>query len=353
MRQPGRQGVGFALANGNERRSQDWNVDVYTSWGFAKQFSLYGRLGYVQNESVALYPASAARRRRPPQSRWRQLRRGIALRHQSGPRPAPRVRPLRPLGRRTTDDRRAAGLGSGAVRPAVPLLRPPARLPQRVKSGDSGRGRRQAAVSIAIFVMPDSRTAAAVTVHLVYLARLREAFGRAGEALSLPRDGQLFGRDDPCAAARARWRLCRGTCAGSRRSRRRQPRDGPRPDARGARRRRGRAVSAGHRRLMPKSPPSMTVRVQTADFDAGREIAALRAGDRSRRRGGGVHRHGARRQRRRGRVDADARALSGHDREGAGGDRRRSARPLRHPRCAGHPSRRARSRPPTRSCWSA
>jgi hypothetical protein len=33
-------------------------VDVYTSWGFAKQFSLYGRLGYIQNEPVAIYPAS-------------------------------------------------------------------------------------------------------------------------------------------------------------------------------------------------------------------------------------------------------------------------------------------------------
>lgn len=35
--------------------------------------------------------------------------------------------------------------------------------------------------------MPDSRSSADVTVNLVYLARLREAFGRAGEALTLPR----------------------------------------------------------------------------------------------------------------------------------------------------------------------
>jgi len=34
--------------------------------------------------------------------------------------------------------------------------------------------------------MPDSRAATAVTVRLVYLARLREAFGCAGETLSLP-----------------------------------------------------------------------------------------------------------------------------------------------------------------------
>ena len=36
--------------------------------------------------------------------------------------------------------------------------------------------------------MPDSSIAAVVTVQLVYLARLREAFGRSGEALSLPGD---------------------------------------------------------------------------------------------------------------------------------------------------------------------
>ena len=34
--------------------------------------------------------------------------------------------------------------------------------------------------------MPDSRTLAFVTVKMVYLARLREAFGCAGEALTLP-----------------------------------------------------------------------------------------------------------------------------------------------------------------------
>ena len=33
--------------------------------------------------------------------------------------------------------------------------------------------------------MPDSRNSA-ITVQLVYLARLREAFGRAGELLTLP-----------------------------------------------------------------------------------------------------------------------------------------------------------------------
>jgi opacity protein-like surface antigen len=51
-------GMGLAIANGVEPVAKTWNADVYTSWGFAKRFSLYGRLGYVQNEPVALYPAS-------------------------------------------------------------------------------------------------------------------------------------------------------------------------------------------------------------------------------------------------------------------------------------------------------
>jgi molybdopterin synthase sulfur carrier subunit len=34
--------------------------------------------------------------------------------------------------------------------------------------------------------MPDTHTATVVTVRMVYLARLREAFGRTGEALALP-----------------------------------------------------------------------------------------------------------------------------------------------------------------------
>jgi molybdopterin synthase sulfur carrier subunit len=38
--------------------------------------------------------------------------------------------------------------------------------------------------------MPDSRTSAAVTIRLVYLARLREAFGSAGESLSLAPSGE-------------------------------------------------------------------------------------------------------------------------------------------------------------------
>jgi hypothetical protein len=57
LRPDGAQGMGLALANGGDVAAKIWNVDVYTSWGFAKRFALYGRLGYIQNEPVVLYPA--------------------------------------------------------------------------------------------------------------------------------------------------------------------------------------------------------------------------------------------------------------------------------------------------------
>jgi len=56
----GRRGMGFAFANANDPVAKSWNADVYTTWGFAKQFSLYGRLGYAQSEPVVLYPSSLA-----------------------------------------------------------------------------------------------------------------------------------------------------------------------------------------------------------------------------------------------------------------------------------------------------
>jgi opacity protein-like surface antigen len=56
----GRSGIGLAFANGVEGAAKTWNADVYTSWGFAKRFALYGRLGYIQSESVALYPGTSA-----------------------------------------------------------------------------------------------------------------------------------------------------------------------------------------------------------------------------------------------------------------------------------------------------
>jgi opacity protein-like surface antigen len=56
----GRRGIGLAFANATDAAARSWNADVYTSWGFAKRFSLYGRLGFVQSEPVASSPGSVA-----------------------------------------------------------------------------------------------------------------------------------------------------------------------------------------------------------------------------------------------------------------------------------------------------
>ena len=42
-----------------EAAARTWNADVYTSWGVAKKLSLYGRLGYVQNEAIASIPVNS------------------------------------------------------------------------------------------------------------------------------------------------------------------------------------------------------------------------------------------------------------------------------------------------------
>lgn len=52
----GRPGMGLAFANVPEAANRTWNADVYTSWGFARKLSLYGRLGYVQNEAISAVP---------------------------------------------------------------------------------------------------------------------------------------------------------------------------------------------------------------------------------------------------------------------------------------------------------
>lgn len=67
--------------------------------------------------------------------------------------------------------------------------------------------------------MPDSRTSDTVAIRLVYLARLREAFGSAGELLTLPPSGepstvatvlgQLRERGGPFAAELAQGRAVR------------------------------------------------------------------------------------------------------------------------------------------------
>jgi opacity protein-like surface antigen len=56
----GGRSMGFAFANSADTVAKSWNADVYTTWGFAKRFSLYGRLGYVQSDPVVIYPNSLA-----------------------------------------------------------------------------------------------------------------------------------------------------------------------------------------------------------------------------------------------------------------------------------------------------
>ena len=55
-----RRGMGLAFANGVDPSPKVWNADVYTSWGFAKKFALYGRLGYIQGEPVGVAPGGVA-----------------------------------------------------------------------------------------------------------------------------------------------------------------------------------------------------------------------------------------------------------------------------------------------------
>ncbi|HEY7943793.1 MAG: outer membrane beta-barrel protein [Burkholderiales bacterium] len=55
-RPPGSIGVGLGLADAQARV---WNADVYTSWEFLRSFSLYGRLGYAQNDEHPLFSGAS------------------------------------------------------------------------------------------------------------------------------------------------------------------------------------------------------------------------------------------------------------------------------------------------------
>ncbi len=50
-----RSGVGLSLVPEADSAGKTWNVDVYTTWGFRNRMSLYGRLGYVQTETLPAY----------------------------------------------------------------------------------------------------------------------------------------------------------------------------------------------------------------------------------------------------------------------------------------------------------
>jgi opacity protein-like surface antigen len=50
----GPRGVGLSFGSGNgfgDAPNRAWNLDVYTSWSFYRNFALYGRLGYAQTDA--------------------------------------------------------------------------------------------------------------------------------------------------------------------------------------------------------------------------------------------------------------------------------------------------------------
>ncbi len=51
-------GPGLGLSFG-DATSRTWNADVYTSWEFIRSISLYGRLGYAQNEVRPLFAGAS------------------------------------------------------------------------------------------------------------------------------------------------------------------------------------------------------------------------------------------------------------------------------------------------------
>lgn len=51
-------GPGLGL-NFGDMTARAWNADVYTSWEFVRSLSLYGRLGYTQNEARPLFAGAS------------------------------------------------------------------------------------------------------------------------------------------------------------------------------------------------------------------------------------------------------------------------------------------------------
>jgi len=67
-----RRGVGLSLTGSPDVATHTWNANVFTSWSFRNRFSLYGRLGYAQSESVPAYALASL-----PPSDPRRLRDGV------------------------------------------------------------------------------------------------------------------------------------------------------------------------------------------------------------------------------------------------------------------------------------
>ena len=67
-----RRGVGLSLIDQPDLATHTWNANVFTTWSFRSRFSLYGRLGYAQSESVPAYALASF-----PPSDPRRLRDGV------------------------------------------------------------------------------------------------------------------------------------------------------------------------------------------------------------------------------------------------------------------------------------
>lgn len=67
-----RRGVGLSLTGSPDVPTHTWNANVFTSWSFRNRFSLYGRLGYAQSESVPAYALASL-----PPGDPRRLRDGV------------------------------------------------------------------------------------------------------------------------------------------------------------------------------------------------------------------------------------------------------------------------------------
>jgi outer membrane protein with beta-barrel domain len=55
-------GVGLSFGSAGtfgEPQHRSWNVDVFTSWTFYRSFALYGRLGYMQTDTVPAFTSTS------------------------------------------------------------------------------------------------------------------------------------------------------------------------------------------------------------------------------------------------------------------------------------------------------